>query len=82
MIDATTSLDFLYAEAKLFLKNVTVDDGEFIVSDLFSLIEWRRIPLEIRMALGSKILLDMEKSNDFEIANKDDLGRQIYRRVR
>jgi len=80
MIDATTSLDFLYAEAKLSLKNITVDDGEFIVSDLFSLIEWRRIPLEIRMALGSKILVDMERSNDFEIVSKDDLGRQIYRK--
>ena len=80
MIDATTSLDFLYAEAKLSLKNITVDDREFIVSDLFSLIEWRRIPLEIRMALGSKILVDMERSNDFEIVSKDDLGRQIYRK--
>ena len=82
MIINTTTLDTLCDMATTFLKNVTTEDGEFIVSDLFSPLEWRRLPLETRMTLGAKLLTHIEGSNEFEVVKKDDLGRQVYRKVR
>jgi len=34
------------------------------------------------MTLGAKLLTHIEGSNEFEVVKKDDLGRQVYRKVR
>lgn len=81
MVTKATTLEELYDMAIDALSKV--QEGEtFIVRDLFTGLEWNRIPKGLRTKLGSLFLLFVKKDERFEENGKTPQNQQIYKRIK
>ena len=82
MIDEKTTLDELFVHAKN-ATNMVRKEEIFIVKDLFTGLEWNRIPKSLRTKLGSMFLLYVKGQNPkiFTENGKTPQNQQIYKRV-
>lgn len=81
MITKATTLEELYDMAIDALSKVEVNET-FIVRDLFTGLEWNRIPKGLRTKLGSLFLLFVKKNDCFEENGKTPQNQQIYKRIK
>ena len=81
MITKNTSLEELYDMAIDALSKVEVNET-FIVRDLFTGLEWNRIPKGLRTKLGSLFLLFAKKDERCEENGKTPQNQQIYIKVK
>ncbi len=83
MITSTTTLQELYSLA-IAASAMVQPEETFIVRDLFTGLEWKRIPRGLRIKLGAMFLLYVEGQNPnaFETVGKTPQNQQIYRRIR
>ena len=81
MITKNTLLEELYDMAIDALSKVKVNET-FIVRDLFTGLEWNRIPKGLRTKLGSLFLMFAKKDERFEENGKTPQNQQIYIRVK
>lgn len=83
MIDSTTTASELLDFAIAKLKDVPSDD-EFIVRDLFCGVDWKRIPLSTRSALGTMFrnyVLNPENGISVKMLDKTTQKQQQYKKL-
>lgn len=80
-IDSNTPLDELLKHAKQALQELTHDDGEFVLRDLFRGFEWNRIGRGDRTKLGSMFLFYAKNDGSLliEPTEKTPQNQQKYK---
>ena len=76
------TLEDLLSYAKTEVQNITADDAEFIVRDLFKGYEWKRISRNDRNVLG-KMFFDWSKGSGSNIVtptSKTQQNQQKYKK--
>jgi hypothetical protein len=77
LMDLTSLLDKAIQETK----NITSDDKDFIVKDLFKGYEWNRISIPVRLRLGILFLTKVEAEPGLNImkSTKTSSNQQKYK---
>lgn len=78
-----TPLVNLFNEALHVMDNAVMRGQTFIVADLFTNVEWKRIPIGSRSRLGALILFHVqgELSDKYKALEKTSKGQQLYQKL-
>jgi len=82
MINDKTKIKDIYNIACQFVQNVVQPGETFILKDLFTGVEWNRIPKGLRIKLGAMFYTYVcEEANDvLEYVDKTPQNQKIYRK--
>lgn len=77
------NMDELLKDAIAEVNNLTSDDGEFLVKELFKGYEWKRISKADRMRLGTLFLYSVQNGtiNSVETTRKTSSNQQKYKKI-